>query len=351
MMRAATKLVGTRGPEITAKRGFRIVCALGGNALLKRGEALSSENQMKAVEHAAKAVARLLMTEIHNLDPCAKGQKDFPEVVLTHGNGPQVGLLALQSLAYKQVDTYPLDVLGAESEGMIGYLLEQQLTNHLPTSMPVATLLTQTLVDAADPAFACPSKFIGPVYRQEELAALRQAHPAWTLKPDGDYFRRVVASPDPRRILEMNTIRLLMQHKVAVICAGGGGVPVTKDLCGKYHGVEAVVDKDLTSALLADELQADCLVMLTDVDAVYENFQQPNQRRIPSMIAEDIELLEYPAGSMRPKLEAALRFVSGGYGKQRFAAIGSLESLVDLVKKRVGTTIESGLNTGQRSKE
>jgi len=297
---------------------MRIVVALGGNALLRRGQPTDVETQRANIEVACAAVAALAHEH---------------ELVLTHGNGPQVGLLALQAEAYAGTRPYPLDVLGAESEGMIGYLLEQGLQNLLP-GRDVATLLTQTLVDASDPAFAAPSKPIGPIYEEErarELAAAR----GWSVARDGSAWRRVVASPEPRAIVEERTIRLLVEHGVLVICSGGGGIPVVaRD--GGLHGVEAVVDKDLAAALLARLLGAELLLLLTDVPAIEEGFGTPAARRIERADPAQLRRLELAPGSMGPKAEAAARFVEATGGR---AGIGALADALAIVNGDAGTIV------------
>ena len=241
-----------------------IVVALGGNALVRGGEALEAEIQRRNIEAACAVIAGLALEH---------------RVVVTHGNGPQVGLLALQSEAYRDVRSYPLDVLGAESEGMVGYLLQQGLENALPRAK-VATLLTQVVVDAHDPAFLEPSKPVGPVYLEEEAAALETAR-GWAMAPDGAAgWRRVVASPRPHEVVERATIDLLVEAGVLVVCSGGGGIPVVRDEVGRLRGAEAVVDKDRTAALLARQLGADRLLLLTDVDAVYANYGRPGAQAI-----------------------------------------------------------------------
>jgi len=297
---------------------MRIVVALGGNALLRRGQPTDVETQRANIEVACAAVAALAHEH---------------ELVLTHGNGPQVGLLALQAEAYAGTRPYPLDVLGAESEGMIGYLLEQGLQNLLP-GRDVATLLTQTLVDASDPAFAAPSKPIGPIYEEErarELAAAR----GWSVARDGSAWRRVVASPEPRAIVEERTIRLLVEHGVLVICSGGGGIPVVARDGGR-HGVEAVVDKDLAAALLARLLGAELLLLLTDVPAIEEGFGTPAARRIERADPAQLRRLELAPGSMGPKAEAAARFVEATGGR---AGIGALADALAIVNGDAGTIV------------
>ncbi len=298
---------------------MRIVIALGGNALLRRGEPLTAENQRTNVRTAAVRIASV-----------APGN----QVVVAHGNGPQVGLLALQAQAYREVRPYPLDVLGAQTEAMIGYVIEQELGNLLPTEQRLATLLTQVEVDPADPAFADPTKFIGPIYTEDEAAALADEH-GWTMRPDGSSFRRVVPSPRPRRILEIEPIRMLAEHGVIVVCAGGGGIPtVLED--GVLRGVEAVIDKDLASALLAEELEADLLVIATDVDGVYVDHGRPSARRLGAIRAAELARLEFPAGSMGPKVEAACSFAERTGCE---AVIGSLDDIADIVAGHAGTRV------------
>ena len=298
-----------------------IVIALGGNALLRRGEPMDADNQRRNVEAAAEAIAGLAARY---------------RVVITHGNGPQVGLLALQAEAYTGATPYPLDVLGAESEGMIGYLIEQALGNRLG-DQPVATLLTQIAVDPDDPGFAAPSKPIGPIYDEEEARRLAVER-GWTVAPDGPSFRRVVPSPDPRRVIELDTIRLLLEAGVVVICAGGGGIPVVADASGRLHGVEAVIDKDLSAALLAHALGADVLAMLTDVEVVMQGWGTPQARPIAHARPDELRRMEFARGSMGPKIEAACRFVEATGAS---AVIGSLAQLPALVDGRVGTTISN----------
>ncbi len=291
---------------------MRIVIALGGNALLRRGEPLSADNQRENVRTACSQIARI-----------SPGN----ELVIAHGNGPQVGLLALQGAAYTDVPVYPLDVLGAETEGMIGYIIEQELGNLLPFEVPFATLLTQVEVDAADPAFTNPSKPIGPVYSREEAERLA-SEKGWHIAADGDRFRRVVPSPRPKRIFEIRPIRWLLEKGSVVICAGGGGIPTVYDQNGHLQGVEAVIDKDLCSALLAEQLEADLLVIATDVDGVYLDWGTPQQRRINEAHPDQLELLGFAAGSMGPKVQAACEFARNT-GKT--AVIGSLVSQCCLV--------------------
>ncbi|MBM3225532.1 MAG: carbamate kinase [Candidatus Tectomicrobia bacterium] len=299
-----------------------VVIALGGNALLRRSELASAETQRRNVQRAIQAVAEV--ARLHT-------------VVVTHGNGPQVGLLALQAAAYTLVPPYPLDVLGAESEGMVGYWLEQELVNQLP-GQPVATLLTQTLVEPDDPAFAKPTKFVGPTYTQEEAAQVARTR-GWQIAQDGAGFRRVVPSPEPRDIVELSTIRLLVQHGVLVVCTGGGGIPVTRNTQGAFYGVEAVVDKDYASCLLATQLQADSLLLLTDVDGIYTAWGTPAARRLRCASPGQLQGYPFASGSMGPKVEAACRFVRT---RGRPAAIGALEDAAAILRGAAGTLIMPG---------
>ncbi|MEC7474211.1 MAG: carbamate kinase [Pseudomonadota bacterium] len=299
---------------------MRIVTALGGNALLRRGEPLTADKQRENVRIACAQLARIIPGN---------------EVVIAHGNGPQVGLLALQSAAYSGVTPYPLDVLGAQTEGMIGYMIEQELGNLLPVEVPFATLLTQVEVDAADPAFQHPSKPIGPVYSQEEAQRLAKEN-GWDIAPDGDAFRRVVPSPRPKRIFEIRPIKWLLEKGSVVICAGGGGIPTLYDEGRWLHGIEAVIDKDLCSALLAQELDSDLLVIATDVDAAYIDWGQPTQRAIARAHPDALGKLSFAAGSMGPKVEAACDFARRT-GKE--AVIGSLADIEAIIQGTAGTRI------------
>jgi carbamate kinase len=268
------------------------------------------------------------------------------QLVISHGNGPQVGLLALQAAAYTDVEAYPLDVLGAETEGMIGYLIEQELGNVLPEEVPFATLLTMIEVDADDPAFANPTKFVGPVYNQEQADRL-VAEKGWVMKADGEYMRRVVPSPAPQRIFEIRPIRWLLEQGTVVICAGGGGIP-TAWVPGKERtlaGVEAVIDKDLAGELLAREIDADLYVMATDVDAVYEDWGKSTQRRLDRVTPEELRSYDFAAGSMGPKVDAAARFVEAT-GKR--AAIGALADIEKIVEGTAGTTVVSRQNMEEK---
>jgi carbamate kinase len=304
---------------------MRVVVALGGNALLQRGQELSAENQRVNARAACKALAPIALEH---------------ELVVSHGNGPQVGLLALQGSAYTEVETYPLDVLDAETQGMVGYIIEQELGNELPFEKHLATLLTMIEVDAADPAFADPTKPIGPVYGAAEAERLA-AEKGWTFKPDGDRMRRVVPSPQPKRIFELEAIRSLLEGGCIVICAGGGGIPTTYTAepgpAGRrLEGVEAVIDKDLASALLAIEVGADVLAIVTDVDAVYEGWGTPEQRAIRRTTPAKLAAAEFAAGSMGPKVRAACQFVEQ---TGKVAAIGSIHEASALVRGEAGTVV------------
>lgn len=299
---------------------MRILVALGGNALLRRGEALTAENQRKNVRIAAEALAPL-------------GSEH--QLIISHGNGPQVGLLALQSAAYEQVAPYPLDVLGAQTEGMIGYMIEQELGNILPFEQPFATILSMVEVDPDDPAFQNPTKPIGPVYTEEEARRLEREE-GWTMKPDGDGFRRVVPSPLPKRIFQIRPVKWLLEKGCIVICAGGGGIPTMYAPGRQLHGVEAVVDKDRASALLARELEVDLFIMATDAEAVYLDWGKPTQRAIRRASPEALAAHGFAAGSMGPKVEAAIEFVERT-GKT--AAIGALADLVRISRGEAGTIV------------
>jgi carbamate kinase len=303
---------------------MRVVIALGGNALLRRGQPLEAEIQQRNVRSAAAALAEVAAEH---------------DLVVTHGNGPQVGLLALQALAYREVRPYSLDVLGAESEGMIGYFIERELANALP-GRPLATLLTQVEVDPADPAFAAPTKPIGPVYGEGEASRLRERL-GFAMARDGAGFRRVVPSPEPLRILEIEAIRLLVQAGVIVVCAGGGGIPVKATSQG-FAGVGAVIDKDLSASLLADELGAAALLLLTDVAAVETAWRTPRARKIREASPEGLRAESFEAGTMAPKVEAAARFVERTGG---FAAIGALTDAAAILRGEAGTLVRAGAGT------
>ena len=300
----------------------RVVVALGGNALLRRGQELSAENQRDNIRRAAEQLAAIHINH---------------ELVIAHGNGPQVGLAALMDAAYTDVDPYPLDVLGAKTVGMIGYIIEQELGNIIPFEDHIVTILTQILVDPADPAFQNPTKPVGPVYNKEEAEKL-QTEESWTMAADGEYFRKVVPSPLPKRIIEISAIRTLVDNGYVVICAGGGGIPVAYDENRKLFGVEAVIDKDLASGLLAKALDADMFVMLTDVANVFVDFGTENQRSIRAAHPDALEALDFAAGSMGPKVLGACRFVRETGHR---SAIGRLSELTAIMTGEAGTLISN----------
>ncbi|PJE79669.1 Carbamate kinase 2 [invertebrate metagenome] len=299
-----------------------IVIALGGNAILQRNQPLEASVQRENIRMAAESISRVAMEH---------------QVILTHGNGPQVGLLALMNEAYGEVTPYPLDALGAQTQGMIGFMFEQELRNYMP-GKKVCTVSTQTIVDPKDPAFNNPDKFVGPVYTRDQAELIGESHPDWTLKEDGNYYRRVVPSPQPQAILELPSLKhIVSSGDITIICGGGGGIPVTKTASGKLQGVEAVVDKDRASSVLAEGLKADGLILLTDVPAVETNFGQPDSQKIKTATPAAFENFPFAAGSMGPKVESVCRFVRSG-GK--FAAIGALDKAFEIVQKKSGTFVE-----------
>jgi carbamate kinase len=297
-----------------------VVLALGGNALLRRGQPPELSLQRDNLQAAVVA----------GLGPIARKH----QVVITHGNGPQVGLLALQAAAYKDVHPYPLDVLGAESEGMIGYLIAQAFANEVP-GLKMTAVLTRVEVDPADPAFSAPTKPIGLMYSAHEIRRLA-AQTGWTVVPDGEGFRRAVPSPMPLHVREIDAIRLLVRAGMAVICAGGGGIPVIASGDGSVSGIEAVIDKDYTSALLAEELGADALLFLTDVSAVWTKWPMSEGKAIGRVTTEELRKLRFAAGSMAPKVEAACRFVTR---TGRIAGIGAIENAQAILEGRAGTIV------------
>jgi carbamate kinase len=302
-------------------RAVKIVAALGGNALLERGEKPDSHIQQSHVHEAVRALAPL--ARIHDL-------------VVTHGNGPQVGMLALESARDPALSRpYPFDVLGAQTQGMIGYWLAQGLASAVPRTR-VGCLITQTVVNPDDPAFERPTKFVGPVYTRDEAQALATDR-GWVMHPDGGAWRRVVPSPEPRELVELQLIQILLRAGVLVVCAGGGGIPVIAGGDGSLRGVEAVVDKDLTAALLASAVNADVLLLLTDVDAVMDGFGTAEARPIRRATVAELRARRLPAGSMGPKVEAACRFAEG---TGRPAAIGRLGSAAAILAGTAGTTVD-----------
>ncbi|WP_159657058.1 carbamate kinase [Vibrio atypicus] len=298
-----------------------VVVALGGNALLRRGEPLEADVQRHNIEIAVNTISKI--AQEYN-------------VVLVHGNGPQVGLLALQGLEYKKVAPYPLDVLGSETQGMIGYMLMQEFKNQMPEAN-VTCMLTQMTVDPNDPAFADPTKPIGPIYEEAEAREMAEKY-HWTIKPDGQHFRRVVPSPQPTGIIENDAITKLIAEGHLVICTGGGGIPVKREN-GKLVGVEAVIDKDMSAAFLAKQLDADALLILTDADAVYLDWGKPTQHALRSTNPTELAKYQFDAGSMGPKIEASCEFIKQG-GK--VVGIGSLEDGLRILQGTAGTNITKG---------
>ena len=306
---------------------MRIVVALGGNALLRRGDKPDADIQIANVQLAAAQLAKLANEH---------------ELIITHGNGPQVGVLALESANDERLSrAYPLDTLGAETQGMIGYWLLQAMQNALP-GRQVATMVCQTLVLSGDPAFANPTKFVGEVYDEETAKRIARER-GWVVKADGEHFRRVVGSPAPQRVIETRLIRNLVNSGAVVICAGGGGVPVIRNEKGQLQGAEAVIDKDLTAAVLAEDLEADALIILTEVDGVYEGYGTARARMVKRATPMRLREMGLPAGSMGPKVEAACRFVelTGD-----MAAIGRLEDALDIIAGHSGTSVTPGGNYG-----
>ena len=309
---------------------MRIVIALGGNALLKRGEPMTAQNQSANIRLAAEQLAKV---------------KPKNELIISHGNGPQVGLLALQHAAYyaqdSKIEPYPLDVLVSQTVGMIGYMLQQELTNLLPVT-PTQTLVTQVIVDEHDPAFSKPSKPIGQVYTQAEAEKLA-IEKGWTVMPDGQYYRRAVPSPKPQDVTGINAVKALLAQDHIVICGGGGGVPCVKNAQGQLTGVEAVVDKDLATAVIANHLDADLFIIATDVNAACVNFQKEGERKIAKANPAALEALseEFAAGSMGPKVQAVINFVKAT-GKD--AAIGSLADIEEIVAGKAGTQVSLSVN-------
>ncbi|GAA3527593.1 carbamate kinase [Aeromicrobium flavum] len=298
--------------------------ALGGNAILRRDQAMTVENQRLSIADACGPLARIAAEH---------------ELVVSHGNGPQIGLLALQAAAYDAVSEYPFDVLGASTEGMIGYLIEQELGNRIGNDRAVTTLVTRTEVDPQDPAFDAPTKFVGPGYSEDEARVATREF-GWVMRRDGVRLRRVVASPRPLQILELRPIGWLLEHGAVVICAGGGGVPTVRSVGPRatdvLKGVEAVIDKDLASAVLARDLRADLLVIATDVDGVYLDWNGEHERRVVSAHPDALHPGSFPAGSMGPKVEAAVRFAGETWGT---AVIGSLRDIDALLAGTAGTRV------------
>ena len=299
-----------------------IVIALGGNAILQRHQPLEAHLQRQNIHIAAKSIAKVALKH---------------QVVLTHGNGPQIGLLSLMSENYKEVTPYPLDVLGAQTQGMIGFMFEQELRNLMP-GQKVCTISTQTVVKIDDPAFKNPDKFVGPVYTQEETIELRKNNPKWIIKADGNYYRRVVPSPQPQEILELPSLKhIISSGDITLICGGGGGIPVTRSSNNQLQGIEAVVDKDRASVILAKGINADGLILLTDISAVETDFGQPYSKKIRSATPTALEQLDFATGSMAPKIESACSFA---HNRGKFSAIGALNKAEEIVEKKSGTFIK-----------
>lgn len=308
-------------PAAAILDGMRIVLALGGNALLQRGERADAPNQRRNVELAAALLAEVASQH---------------EVIVTHGNGPQVGLLALQGDASPEVPPYPLDFLGAESEGMVGHMLELALRNALP-ERDVVSVLTEVVVAADDPAFVQPTKPVGPLYREARARELSRQR-GWAVGPDGGGYRRIVPAPEPHAIAEIRSLRVLVESGAMVVCAGGG-VPVALDGLGTLRGVEAVVDRDLTAALLARRLDADLLVLLTDVEAVKLDWGGPAERPLTGVRPQELRGLSFAAETIGPKVEAACRFAEAS---GRRAAIGALKDAARIVLGEAGTQVAPG---------
>ncbi|MFM2606979.1 carbamate kinase [Vibrio chagasii] len=297
-----------------------IVVAVGGNALLQRGEVMSCENQKKSIAQTAGSLAEL--------------SKDY-RLVVVHGNGPQVGLLSLQNDAYKDCPPYPFDVLGAETQGMIGYLIQQGLNAAIQDRF-TTTILTRIVIDENDPAIADPTKFIGPVYTEEQAKQLAEAN-HWIVKPDGSHWRRVVPSPSPQEVLEIKAIKDLLEKEHLIICGGGGGAPVVeKD--GAYVGFEAVIDKDMTAALIAEEIGAEHLLILTDGSHVCLDWGTPKEEKLENVSVEQMKKYTFPAGSMGPKVDACCQFVEK---TKQHGHIGDLSSALEIIEGKTGTHIKA----------
>lgn len=297
-----------------------IVVAVGGNALLQRGEVMSCENQKKSIAQTAGSLAEL--------------SKDY-RLVVVHGNGPQVGLLSLQNNAYKDCPPYPFDVLGAETQGMIGYLIQQGLNAAIKDRF-TTTILTRIVIDENDPAIADPTKFIGPIYTEEQAKQLAEAN-QWIVKPDGVHWRRVVPSPSPKEVLEIKAIKDLLEKEHLIICGGGGGAPVVeKD--GAYVGFEAVIDKDMTAALIAEEIGAQHLLILTDGSHVCLDWGTPKEEKLENVSVEQMKKYTFPAGSMGPKVDACCQFVEK---TKQHGHIGDLSSALEIIKGKTGTHIKA----------
>lgn len=305
---------------------MRILIALGGNALLKRGQTMAYETELANVKKASSQILSLCRNN---------------EVIITHGNGPQVGLIALQQEAFNDVAPYPLDAMGAQSIGLIGYMIQKELTGLLGADSKIVSVLTQTEVLADDPAFDNPTKPVGPVYDKATAEQLVKEH-GWTMAVDNDHYRRVVASPDPQCILGLSALKTLIESGHLVICCGGGGIPVYFDAEGKLIGAEAVIDKDLASSLLASSLNTDLFIIATDVKGIYLNWSEAGQKLIRQTSPSFLRQKSFAEGSMGPKVQAVCRFVEK---TGRTAVIGSLEDINDLAQGHAGTRIGADLET------
>lgn len=306
---------------------MRILIALGGNALLKRGQAMAYQTELSNVRKASQQILSLYRDN---------------ELIITHGNGPQVGLIALQQEAFKDtVPAYPLDAMGAQSIGLIGYMIQKELTAILGPDSKIVSVLTQTEVDKDDPAFSHPTKPVGPVYEKQTADRLMQEH-GWTMAKDNEHYRRVVASPDPKRILGLSALQTLIDSGHLIICCGGGGIPVYFKNSGELVGAEAVIDKDLASSLLAASLKADLFIIATDVKGIFLNWEQSNQKLIRQTSPAFLRQQKFATGSMGPKVEAACRFVEK---TGRTAVVGSLEEIEDLAVGLAGTRIGTNFET------
>ena len=310
---------------------MKLLVSLGGNAILKHGQKGTAEEQAVNVQNTAKHLAAILR----------RGER----IAITHGNGPQVGNILLQNeIAKETLPPMPLDICGAESQGMIGYMLQRALRGELESGgfkVPVATIVSQTLVDAGDPAFKNPTKPVGPFYTATEAQELRESKGWQMISDSGRGYRRIVPSPIPLDILEKETIIRLFETGTVVISAGGGGAPVVRDVDGRIRGVEAVLDKDRTAALLGRILGVETLLILTDVERVFINYGKPNQRTLDKITLQDCKKYlaegQFPAGSMGPKIESAVSFLSDSTGKR--VSIASLEMAEEALQGRAGTTI------------
>lgn len=297
-----------------------IVVALGGNALLRRGQVLSYDNQLENIKIAANVIGKL--------------SKDY-NVAIVHGNGPQVGLLAQQNDAYKEVPAYPLSCLVAETQGMIATMLVQELRKSSESN--IVSILTHVEVDSKDKAFEDPTKFIGAVYSKEEATKLAEQY-NWSIKPDGEYFRRVVASPEPIAVREHKAIKSALQEGNIVICCGGGGIPVA-NVDGVLTNTDCVIDKDATAALLAEQIQADFFIILTDGDGIFLNWGKPDQRKLEEVTVTELAQYKFASGSMQPKIDAISRFVKAK--QANVGLIADLKLAVEAMEGKAGSRVKN----------